>query len=63
MPIEYEQSLFTKWPIDFLNGNILERLKVSSIKQSFYEWIYESNARNDDFNILRFYGDKRLITR
>ena len=31
--IEYEQSLFIKLPIDRLTNNIVERLKVSSIKQ------------------------------
>ena len=35
LPIEYEQRLFTKQPIDLLNHIIVERLKVSSIEWSF----------------------------
>ena len=33
--IEYEQKLFVRWLIDNLTDNIVERLKVSWIEQSF----------------------------
>ena len=63
LPIEYEQRLFTKQPIDSLTDNILERLKVSLIKRSFDNRIYESNPQNTNFNYLTFDGNKRLIIR
>ena len=37
-------------------------LKVSSIKQSFDNWMYVSNHQNSGVNDLTFYGDQRLIT-
>ena len=55
--------IFTKQPIDCLNDNIVERLKVSYIERSFDSRIYESNTQNDDLNYLPFDGDERLITR
>ena len=33
LPIEYEQKLFKKLPIDHLTANIVERLKVNSINR------------------------------
>ena len=50
-----------KKPIDYLKNNILERLKVSSIKSSFDNWIYVSNPQNANFYDLPLYGDQRLI--
>ena len=35
LPFEYELRLFKKPPIDRLNDNIIERLKVSSTKLAF----------------------------
>ena len=35
LPIEYEQRLFVKQPIDFLTGDILEKQKISSMKIQF----------------------------
>ena len=35
----------------------------SLIEQSFYNRMYESNPRNDDFDGLPFDGDERLINR
>ena len=52
--------IFTKQPIDCLNDNIVERLKVSYIERSFDSRIYESNTQNDDLNYLPFDGDERL---
>ena len=49
--------------MDFLTNNIVERLKVSPIKRSFDNIIYESNYRKDNFGYLHFDGDQRLITR
>ena len=54
--------LFTKWPIDSLNNNIVEMWKVISIKLSFDNWMYESNPQNYDFDYLYFYGDQGFIT-
>ena len=62
MPIEYEQRLFTKLPIDHLTNNILERFKVSLIKQLFDNIIYESNPTNEYFGDFPFDGNERLIT-
>ena len=62
LPIEYKQRLFTKLPIDHLRDNIVERFKVSSIKQSFDNRIYESNTQNFDFGELLFGGDEQFIT-
>ena len=50
LPIEYELRLFPKLPIDFLTSNIIERLKVGSVEQSFYNKIYEINPQNNDFD-------------
>ena len=55
--------LFTKRPIDFLTNNIVERLRVSSIKILFDKWMYESSHQNSKFDDLAFDGDERLITR
>ena len=63
LPIQYEQRLFTKTPIDNLTDNILETLKISSINQPFDDRIYEINTQNADFNDLPFNGDERLTTR
>ena len=38
-------------------------MKVSTIKQSLDNIIYESNPQNDNFNYLPFDGDERLIAR
>ena len=63
LPIEYKQRLFTKQPIDRLTNDIVEKLKVSSIRRSFHNIIYESNPQNSDFYYLPFDGDERSITR
>ena len=63
LPIEYKQSLFTKKSIHSLTDNIVEILKVSSIKRSLYNIIYKSIALNSDFYDLPFDGDERLIAR
>ena len=42
---------------------IVERLKVSLIKQSFDNIKCESNLQNIDFYDLPVYGDQKLITR
>ena len=55
--------LFTKLPIDCLTKNILERLKVSSIKRSLDNRRYEINPQNSNFDDLPFDGDERLIAR
>ena len=62
LPFEYDQRLITRWPIDSLNGEILEMLKVSSIEQSFVKLKRGSNPRNDDFSDLPFDYYQRLIT-
>ena len=62
LPFEYDQRLITRWPIDILNGEILERLKVSSIEQSFSKLKRGSNPRNDDFDDLPFEFYQNLIT-
>ena len=62
LPIEYEQRLFTKWPIDGLSDNILERLKVSLTNQLFDNRMYESSPQNSDFVDFNFDGDQRLIS-
>ena len=61
-PIEYEQQLFTKQLIYHLKYNILERLKVSSIKRSFDNIMYKSNSWNADLVDLPFDNDKKLIS-
>ena len=62
LPIEYEQRLFTKSPIDCLTYNTLEMLKVGPIEQSFDNRMYESNLRNANFVDLNFDGDQILIS-
>ena len=54
LPIEYEERLLKKWPIDCLTDNILESLKVSSIKRSFYNRIYKINPQYANFDYLPF---------
>ena len=63
LPIEYEQRLFTKQPIDFLSDSIIERLKVSLIEQYFDNRIYASTPWNAYFGYLPFDGGNILITR
>ena len=53
----------SKIPIDRLNNNIVEMLKVSSIKRSFHNRIYEINPQNADFGDLPFDGDHMLIAK
>ena len=43
LPIDYENRLFTKKPIDSLTNNIVERLKVSTLQKLLDNRIYESN--------------------
>ena len=43
-------------------NNIVERLKVSSIKRSLDNIIYVSKPQNNDFDDLPFDGDERLIS-
>ena len=57
------KKLLKKWPIDHLNDNIVEKLKVSLIEQFLDNIIYESNHLNVDFNDLPFDGDEGVITR
>ena len=45
LPIEYEQRLFTKRPMDSLTNNIVEKLKVSSIKRLLDNSIYKINLQ------------------
>ena len=45
LPIEYKQRLFTKWPIYRLTDNIIERLRVISIKRLFDNRKYRSNPQ------------------
>ena len=63
LPIEYEQRVFTKLPIDCSTENTVEMLKVSSIKISFDNWMYVSNHRNANYNDLTFDVYQVLITR
>ena len=62
-PIEYEQRLFTKKPIDSFTNNSVEIFKVGSIKRLLDNRIYESNHWNSDFDYLPFDGDERLLAR
>ena len=67
MPIEYEQRLLKKGPIDSLNNNIIKSLKAIMLKVSLSErffdnWMCVSNHQNADFDDLTFDGDERLIT-
>ena len=55
--------LFAEQPIYPLNGNKVERLKVSLIKISLDNIRYESYPRNDNFYYLSFNGDEILIAR
>ena len=55
--------LFPKLPTDSLTNNIVESLKVSLIKKSFHNRIYENNPLNSNSNYLHCYGDQRFITR
>ena len=54
--------LFTKLPTYCLTSNIVERLKVSVIKRSFDNRIYESDPLNANFDELPFDVDESLIT-
>ena len=62
LSIEYELRFLKNQPIYSLTYNILERWKVSSIKRSFGNRMYESNPRNDNFVDLTFDSDQNLIT-
>ena len=48
LSIEYE-PFFTRLPIDRLDDNSLEILKVSLTKRSFYNIMYEINPQNAYF--------------
>ena len=63
LPIEYEQRLFTKRPMDSLTNNIVEMLNFSLTKKLFDNWMYEGNSQNANFYYLPIYGDERLIIR
>ena len=63
LPIEYKQILITKGPIDCLNNNKEERLKVSLIERSLDNIIYKSTHKNANFDDLPFDGDEGSITR
>ena len=63
LTIEYKLRLFTRQPIDCLNGNKVEGMKVSLIGQSLDNRIYENNPRNTGFNDLPFDGYERFIAR
>ena len=61
LSIEYELRLFKKLVTDYLKNNIVESLKVSSIKQSFDNRTYESNPLNPDLYDVPFDGYQMLI--
>ena len=46
-----------------MTDNIVEWLKISLIKISFDNLMYESNPQNANLNGFPFYGDEILITR
>ena len=54
---------FVEVPIYIVTNNIVERLKVSSIKISLDKRLYESNPQNANFDDFPFDGDERLIGR
>ena len=60
---EYDPSFFEKRPIDRLNDNIIEGLKVSLIEWLFDKLKYVSNPQNSDLCDLSFDCGKMLITR
>ena len=55
--------MFKTQPIDSLTYNSVERFKVSLIKQSLGNIIYESNPQNSDFGDLPFDSDEILIAK
>ena len=63
LPIEYEKRFKKKLPIDSLNDNTKEKLKVVLIECSLDNRIYESNPKNNNFGDLHFDGDESLIAR
>ena len=63
LPIECKQRFFTKRPIDCLNNNNLERLKVRYIEKWLDNIIYKSNPQNSFFDDLTFDGDEMLLAR
>ena len=60
---EYDPSFFEKRPIDRLNDNIIEGLKVSLIERFFDEIKFVGNPLNAHFVYLDFDCDQRFITR
>ena len=63
LPIEYEQRLFTKQPIDCLIKNNVERLKFGMIGRYLHNIIYKSNPQDTDFDDLPFDGVERFTAR
>ena len=61
--LSMNKLFFTKWSIDCLTDDIIERLKVSLIERLFDNIIYESNHKNATFDDLPIYDDEILITR
>ena len=49
------------WSLD--EKYVVERLKVSSNKKLFDNWMYVSNPQNSNFDDLLFDGSEMLITR
>ena len=62
-PFEYYQRLITRQTIGHSNDNIVERLKVSLIKQLFENWKCGINPQNSNFGDLPFDYYQILITR
>ena len=63
LPFEYDQRLIIRWPIDCSYTNILKRLIVILIGQSFENWKCGCNHQSAKFDDFPFYYDQRLITR
>ena len=63
LPFKYDQRFITRQPIDNLNYNIVEMLKVSLIERSFDNLKYGINPQNDGFYDLPFDYYQRFITR
>ena len=61
LPFDGNELLITWQKIYCFTNNIIERLKVSSIKQLLYNIMYKINPRNSDFDDLPFDGDERLV--
>ena len=54
--------MFTKIPIDSLNYDKVERLRVISVELFFENLMYVSNTWNENFYDLPLYGYQSLIS-